>query len=232
MSHCWHHCVVGANPTDTGLRGGPSRAWYWVGGVLLAVAILGGILTVFSAISRTLDRVRDFQRIDIPGAADIRLNRAGSYTIYYEGPGIDDSDDEDALPSLEVRMQRLEDSSFVPLRQYHGRFTYHLKGHHGAAIFTFRSPAPGTYRIQSRADLAPGRAQLAVGRSITGGILRDALLAGMFCFLAFVAGVVVLVVTAVRRYQARRPPKPIAAPYPPYAPPPPRDAPPPPSRAT
>ena len=65
----------------------PGKAWYWIGGLLIAAGIIGffAILGVWAA--RTSDAVDNFARMRVTpegGSQSFLFARAGKYTLYYE----------------------------------------------------------------------------------------------------------------------------------------------------
>lgn len=186
-------------------------------GVLGAGAIALGIGTAVATIHRVLDRVDTYRRVPVPGIGEITLARDGPFTIYYEAHGVgSDRAARSGVPPIRVAV-RAPDGTNLPIRRYTSSFDYHLSGRDGVAIATFDAPAPGRYRVGSAADVAPGEAQLAVGSSLTKGVVGGALIMGMLCLLLFTSAVVLIVVTAIRRYHHNHP----HVPPPPYAPLPP-----------
>lgn len=190
---------------------GPSWWWYAVAGVVGATSVVVGILTLVSTVFQALGRVDDFPRVPVPGVNEVTLDRAGSYTIYYEAPGVSSFDDEPAetaVPPIRVTVRHPPGGDAIQLRRYGGSFDYSLSGHEGVALFTFRAARAGRYEVQSEAAVPPGSAELAIGTSLTRGLVGRAVVVGLVCFLLFAGAVTILVVTAVRRYQARRSPGP------------------------
>ena len=97
---------------------------------------------------------------------------------------------------------------------YSGSFEYSVGGYDGSAIATFSIEAPGSYELRSESQSSLGTTgQLAVGKGL-GGHLARTLVPALFLFTAFVAAVIVAVVTGVRRRRAVRPDR-LAAPAPP-----------------
>jgi hypothetical protein len=188
-------------------KAGPAWWWYVVAGVLGATSIIVGVLTLVSTVFQALGRVDDFPRVPVPGTTEVSLDRAGSYTIYYEAPGVSSFDDEPAetsVPSMRVTVRPGTGGDALPLRRYRGSFDYSVSGHEGVALFTFGAPAPGTYEVEVEADVARQTGELAIGTSLTRGLVGRALIVGLLCFLLFAGAVAIVAVTAVKRYQARR----------------------------
>ncbi len=98
-------------------------------------------------------------------------------------------------------------------------YTYDTGGNHGESIYEFHASTPGAYTIEVSTVGEPGLRsgdQIAIGRKLfdggrIAGILGSLALGGV----SFLVGLIVLIVTIVRRSRARR--RPTYAPYqPPY----------------
>lgn len=176
--------------------GGPSRAWYLVGG---AVGIIGVIVTVAWIVAgvRGIDRQVDrFQRVDVGDEAPITIDEPGGYTVYFEGPYADVE-----APDVRVTI----DGPGVDrgsLGEYDGELTYAFGDREGRAILTVRIDEPGTFLLGSTAEDEEG--QIAVGRSIGPRLVRT-ILGGVFLGLYTLGGTTgVVLLTALRRRDARR----------------------------
>ena len=64
----------------------PSRQWYWVAGGALAAALICSALAVagFFSLNR---QIKDFQRVAVPGQAEVTFAQPGGYILYLERPG-------------------------------------------------------------------------------------------------------------------------------------------------
>ena len=64
----------------------PSRQWYWVAGGALAAALICSALAVagFFSLNR---QIKDFQRVAVPGQAEVTFAQPGGYIVYLERPG-------------------------------------------------------------------------------------------------------------------------------------------------
>ncbi|HVF13344.1 MAG TPA: hypothetical protein VM942_02025 [Acidimicrobiales bacterium] len=194
---------------------GPSKKGYWVGAALIAVGIIGAVIWGVTGILSFQKTVQDFQRVDANGEGEITLDKAGGYVIYYEGPNADEGVVPDGAALLTG-----PSGEEVPLEDYDTDLTYNDGDHAGSAVLTFDIDTPGTYLLESESD---GNGELAVGRTVGDTLVTTIVGALALGGLGFVAGVVTLIVTAVRRRNARARQAPS---YPPpggpgYGPPPP-----------
>src|SRR6266567_6515041 len=192
----------------------PSRLWYILAGILLAgaVACLGLAATSIFALDR---QIQDFQRVPVPGQAQITFSNAGGYVLYIEGPGhccSFNSGSAGQAPfaawSMKVAIQPARGGPLVPISTWRGATdSYAVTGHQGQTAMYFTIHHPGTYLLGA-SDVKPGSiADLAVGRRIgTAGTIPIVLILAAILVLG-PAGLIVGGVTAVRRtsHRNRRP---------------------------
>jgi hypothetical protein len=174
----------------------PSIVGY-VAAILVAITgIVGGIALIVGGIRDYIDKVEGFERVDVPGSAQVSLEDVGGYSIYFERPGLDS---EDALPSISVAVTA-PDGSSVDLDRYDTDVSYSVSGYDGRGVFTFRADSTGNYEV--RTDGPEG--QVAVGRGI-GARFAGAVVAGVgTLLLAPVLGAVLALITFLRRSRAKR----------------------------
>jgi len=203
---------------------GPSKAGYLVGAVVIAVGVVGAVLWgIFGWMSFT-DTIGNLERVTANGQGEVDLAGAGGYVIYYEGPGADSGE----VPAGRVSLAPAGSDEPVTLETYDSELSYNDGDHAGYAILTFDIDTPGTYVVDSESD---GDGELAIGRSVGGKLVVTIVGALVIGGLGVVVGAVILIVTAVRRRNARSrapwyppPPggtQPSPGPYPSGPPPPP-----------
>ncbi|MEA2829125.1 MAG: hypothetical protein QOG43_3564 [Actinomycetota bacterium] len=175
---------------------GPSKRGYWLGGAIIVVAGIVAIAWFGLGFSRFSDRIDNFQRVSTNGSGEVTFDKAGGYVIYFEAPGASDGD----IPSGQAQLTPVDGGDPVPLESYDADFTYDIGGHSGVAVLTADIQAPGSYTLESEAE---GEGELAVGKSVAGTLVSSVVGAMALGGLGFVTGVVVLIVTAVRRRGAR-----------------------------
>jgi hypothetical protein len=174
----------------------PSIVGYVAAALLAVFGIVAGIALIVAGVRSYIDKVEGFERVDVPGSAEVSLEDDGGYSIYYERPGLDS---EDPLPSISVAVTG-PDGSAVDLDRYSSDVSYSVSGFDGRGVFTFDADQPGAYRV--RTDGSQG--QVAVGRGI-GARFAGAVVAGVATLLlAPVLGAVVALMTFLRRSRAKR----------------------------
>jgi hypothetical protein len=182
----------------------PSRLWYVVASILLAGAVTCLVLGVVSLFD--LNRqIRDFQRVSVPGQAQVTFSHPGEYVLYIEGPGHCCSFDTSggqapfARWSMKVAMHSAGGGPLVSISTWRGATdSYAVTGHQGQTAMYFTIRHAGEY-VLSAGDVTPQSiADLAVGRRIGGLLIPIALILAAI-FALGPAGLIVGGVTAFRR---------------------------------
>jgi hypothetical protein len=192
----------------------PSRLWYVVAGLLLAGAVTCLVLGVASFFD--LNRqIQDFQRVSVPGHAQVTFSHPGEYVLYVEGPGhccsfyTGGGQAPFARWSMRVAMQAAGGGPLVSISTWRGAAdSYAVTGHQGQTAMYFTIRHPGNY-VLSASDVTPQSiADLAVGRRIGSLFIPIAVVLAAIVALG-PAGLIVGGVTAYRRRGHRnRPPPP------------------------
>jgi uncharacterized membrane protein YhaH (DUF805 family) len=200
----------------------PSRRWYWVAGGVLAVALICIALGVagFFSLNR---QIKDFQRVTVPGGAEVTFAQPGRYILYVERPGQCCSfsvGSGDSVPfpswSMNGELAPADGGPPVSVSSWRGAAdSYSVAGHEGQTAIYFTIGQPGGYILQVK-NVAPGSiTDVAVGRGIGHGVVW--LLFILAALLALIpAGLVIGGITFFRRRRARR--NPIRAPQVMHAP--------------
>lgn len=175
----------------------PSAGWFGLAGLVAGIGIVVAIVLWVRTVTGYLDKIDDFQRIDIPGEGTVTLEETGGYTIYHEYPGADDDFFGPDIASITVTAP---DGSGVDLRDYSSTVTYSGSGHDGIALFSFTADEAGAYAVSVDGD----GGELAVGRGLGGGIVGGIVGGLVVGFVGVVAGIVIAVVVGVQRGRNRR----------------------------
>ena len=173
-----------------------SRAGYWIGGLLVAVGVLGAIAWAVLTGAHLVSTIDEFQHVPIPGREQVRLEER-KYVLYVEGPGADER-----VPPFDVQVSDSERESRLAIARYSGSLTYSFNTA-GSAVATVRAPRAGVYSV--RTD-GPEGYQLAIGESIGGNLVRTIVGTLVIGAVFGIAGIVLLIVTGVRRSRARTAP--------------------------
>lgn len=167
----------------------PSSAGFWLGGLLIALAVAGAIAWVVLGFVSFSGAVDDLQRVSIAdGGGEVTLS-AGKKAIYYEA-----SDAQERTPPMQIAIEG------VRVGPHSGSVSYSISGHTGQSVASARIPRDGRYRLTVSDDgAATAGAELAIGEGIGSRIVR--IIVGGFAifFVGAIAGTVLIVVTATRR---------------------------------
>lgn len=176
-----------------------SKAGYWIGGGLIVCAIAGAILWAVVGFSHIVSTIDDFQHVPIPASENVRLD-ARKYVIYVEGPGADQS-----VPPVRIQIADPRTETPVPLQSYTSSLTYSFNTT-GSAQATVTPPRAGVYRVRTAGVDAASGYQIAIGESVGGKIASAVVGAFAVGAILGISGIVLLIVTGVRRSRRRRQP--------------------------
>jgi hypothetical protein len=207
-------------PHDGKLR--PGVAGYWLAGALVITGVAGAIIWFVLGFIGLSDTIDDFQRVPADGGGIVTLDADRDYVIYIE---------EDNRFGSGVRVGLIDpNGAEVDIDRYRTELTYDFGGRAGRAAFTFRSGESGDYNLL--AD-GPTDVELAVGSSVAGDLVLAITVPFVIGGVGLLLGLLLLIVTLVRRSGAKKRrdatlPPPYGAPPPgPPPPAPPHPAPPP-----
>jgi hypothetical protein len=199
-------------------HGGPggsrrvSPAGYWIGGLVLVVGLGAALVWFGVAVAGLVTAPDDFQRVAVPGRADLALGE-GRWVVYSEGPvGSDWPADADrnaferatgTAPTV-----RVTDPLGRALPMLGTDFeSYSWGGRQGQAIYEFEVADAGIYTVETFTEpsIRGDAREVAVGRPLFGAGLFVGLAGGVLVGLVSAAvGITVIAVTAARRSSARR----------------------------
>lgn len=187
-------------PAET-IRPRPSTRGYWIGGLLTAAAVIGAVIWVVVAFFEYQQQVDRFPRMTVPGVATVQVTDTSTRVLYYENTR------GTTTPSFSQLAVTVTDSSGAPVTVggYSGDLRYDVPGENGRvgrAVAEFHPNQPGIYQVRSTATDVTGT--LAVGSDILWDIAPHAIGAAALFLLGGATGVTVLIVTGVRRANARR----------------------------
>jgi hypothetical protein len=175
----------------------PSGWWYGLAGGVAVAGIIAAIVIFVQTFNGYVDKINDFERVDVPGSGTVNLDGTGGYTIYHEYNGA--SDDFFGPDVSEVTLED-PDGDQVTLEDYVGRVTYTGDSHEGVALFSFHADQPGEYQLSATGD----GSTLAVGRGISKGLIGG--IVGGFAAggVGVVAGGVIALIVGIQRGRNKR----------------------------
>ena len=188
------------HPVDPPKR--PSSLGYWLGGALIAGGIIGGIIWgVVNGIGFN-DAIDDFERVPVGQVGTVDLEE-GDFVVYAErGGGVPQGNFIDGIRMRPAGGEgRGEEIQF---EDYTTEFTYDLGGRTGRAQLTFAIDDGGEYQV--RADDGPGTTATtaAFGPSVAGDLVFAIVGAFVIAVGGIILGIVLIVITAIRRRRHRQ----------------------------
>ncbi len=195
----------------------PSKGWYWVGLLVLVAGVGYGSYVIGSALGGML-RSRDRKVFDLPGQGTIRLEQPGTYPIWLSRPkGAYSGEDEDPpvpVPGVDVRLTLTDADGNAPIAvaKPFGNLNLDMGEFSMVLMGTFDVTKATTVRIEAEPipegsvgrDLSMGRAQVAITRTDLSGLLANATRGLLVALISLVTGMLVIVVTAIRRSRDSR----------------------------
>jgi hypothetical protein len=189
----------------------PSAAWYWIGGVLIALGVIGFLVVLSIWFVRASDAVDKFARVIVPpeGAqADLQFKKAGEYTLYYEyrskvdGQSVNNSA-HDPPSQLAVTVTDANGTD-IPVKPYTNDFSVSVNDKLGPAFGKVNIPAPGTYTMKVTSD-ATAPFVIAIGKGVLQSIWPWWILGALaILVLGLALGLFSIISTAVKRGRRKR----------------------------
>lgn len=194
-----------ASPTTEKL---PGLIGIWIGIALIVIGTVAGVVLVVRGASTLLDNVEDLQRVPISGGT-IEINEPDEQSVYLERQSFTNETGFSTgtgtfAPVVTVLVSDPSGMDvFVEPRS--SSETYSWNGREGVLVASFDATEVGTYTVQIvRADDLGAYDTIAVGRALDFGGLAG-ILGGVFGGgLIVVIGIVVIIISAVRRGKAKR----------------------------
>ena len=178
---------------------GPGKLGYVIGTLLIVLGIAGGIaLGVVNGVD-FFDSIDDFERAPVGEVGTLDLE-AGEMVVYGEkgnGDGITATLGETRIRPAGERGDELT------LDDYEAEFTYDNGTRSGRAEFTVEIPDDGEYQIATQ-GVPGGATTVAVGPSVAGKLVSAIVGALVIGGIGVIAGVILLIVTGIRRRKFRR----------------------------
>ncbi len=200
-----------AAPPPDGVRIKPSKAWYWIGGLLIAAGVLTALGLFIGWAVSTSKAVDNFARVRVPPEGQevaLDFKKPGEYRIYYEwrseadGQRVD-NDDHDPPQNLQITMTGPTGEP-VTVHPDDQDISFSFNDKLGQAVATVDIPAPGTYTMQVQSD-ATEPFVIAVGKGALQTIWPWWLLGIIGAFiLGLGLGLLAIIMTAVKRGRRKR----------------------------
>lgn len=184
----------------------PARGWYALGPVLLVAA---AALAILVAPLDVLDRIERVPTVAIPGTMEVEITAPGRYRIFLEHTGGGAVRTEDlATRGVHTTLTavHLDDGAPVAIQAPRATITYTFGAREGVMIGVMEAARAGTYRVTATEALTPVPAQLRVDVEDTlgPGLVLPILGALAVLGAGVLAGILAVVVVAIRRAGDRR----------------------------
>lgn len=192
----------------------PSR-WFYLLGIIVIIAapVIFGIF-LFSSIMPIMSGLSQMPstQVIVPGSSDINLSESGKYTIFYEYQSVVGNrvfSTGENLPEIRVSLVSKETSLEIPLSRPAMSMTYEVGGRSGVAVIAFAIEKPGIYElsINRTAHQGPEIVLSIIHESILGnffGSITGIAIGGVVIFFgSFIAGLVILILTYLKRRRHR-----------------------------
>lgn len=163
----------------------PKARWFWVGGGIMLLGVIAAILFGVLGFVGIANKVDDFARVS-PGTDTVRIDSTGEYVIYAENGS--------RFASVEILSP---DGEPVATSRYLTGLEYDFNGQSGQAVSTFDADDTGRYTFTTDTDIA-------VGGSIAGDLVRTILIPFLVAGIGLLLGLVVIIVTAVKRSGSKK----------------------------
>lgn len=149
----------------------PGAWWYALGALLIVGGAAAFIICLGVETRRIHDRIEGMARVTLPAGGQVRLDEAGSYSIFYE---VEAGQVDARIPYAELEPVLLirpaapadaQDRGLIEASPVRDVEAYPHDDRHGYSIARFEAPAAGRYHIGGR--LKPGdhpEVTVAVGR--------------------------------------------------------------------
>jgi hypothetical protein len=170
--------------------------------LLTGAAVIGAVIWVVLAFFDYQRQIDRYPRLTVPGVATVRVTDSAARVMYYENTR------GTATPTLSQLRVTVTDPTGTPVAvtPYSGDLRYDVPGDTGRVgrdVAEFDLNQVGTHQVRSAAT-APVTGTLAVGGDTVWDVAPHAIGAGAVFLLGAGAGAAIVIVTAVRRSNARR----------------------------
>lgn len=186
----------------------PRALWYWIGALLIIGGIVGGIAMIVAGVVSTSRTVDKFARFVAPTEGQtLNFSQSGTFTIYYEWDSEVDGTlyrSPQEVPSG-LRISFIDkDGQALPVSSGGSSVTFSVSGRSGQSVGKVTIPQAGVYVAIVQTDQASDQFVIALGKGVLGKLLSylgGGLAVG---FIGFVSGLVILIVTGVKRGRRKR----------------------------
>ena len=190
---------------------GNDATWYLIGVAIIIIGLAASISGAIHDVGSLVEAVGKVPRFAVPGSENITVTKPGTYVLYYEYKSVLDGEIFSTSDQTDVKCtaRRLQTGADIPIEPAALSAQYEVGGRAGKAIAQFNAPEAGTYVLScAHPGNAGPRIVLAVAPPVTGGVLVSVFKWVAIAFGSLALGMVILIVTLVRRAAALTKPVP------------------------
>ena len=198
----------------------PGKGWYWVGALLIAGGLLGGAALGIAGVLNLKNSIEDFGRFRVEGgtgAATVTFEKPGEYSIYYESesevcadlgatPGqpcetVTVRGESDPPAQLDISITSGDRS--LPIGPAENSLDYSFSGFSGTEVATVDVDEAGSYSmvVETRRE---GEFAIALGKDVVSTVLPWVLGGMALAAVGLILGLIILIVTGVKRSRRKR----------------------------
>jgi hypothetical protein len=199
----------------------PGKGWYWLGGLLVAGGILGGLAIGIAGVVRLVKTIEDFGRFKVAdgsGTAQVSFKKPGKYSIYYEwnskvcqnlaaGTGgscqTEKVSAESHDPPSRLDISISNDNGSLDVKPTENSYDYDFGDYGGTEVATVQVDNAGSYTMTVESDRTSAFG-IALGKGVVSSILPWIAVAALVGLLGLALGLVTLIVTGVKRGRRKR----------------------------
>jgi hypothetical protein len=182
----------------------PTTLGYWLAALVVLAALSGGAVLAGVTGFDAYERLTDMPRASVPGNVTFDVTKTGDQLVYYIGDAhtswhqlgvtVTGPDGQAVQVSNDLLGTRL---ATITAQDHHNEYATHPK----FAVATFRADLTGRYDVAT-ASAAENGAEIAVGENLLPPVLFRLVGALAIVLTGIATGVVLIIVTAVRRSAA------------------------------
>jgi hypothetical protein len=189
----------------------PSKAWYWIGALLIAAGVLTAIGLFVGWVVTTSHIVDNFARVKVPPEGQqvaLDFKKPGEYRIYYEWRSEADGErvnnkSSDPPSQLDITVAA-PDGSPIDVKPDDNDFSFSFNDKFGQAVSKIDIPAAGNYTMSVTSN-ATEPFVIAVGKGVLHTIWPWWLLGMIAAFVVGVGlGLLAIILTAVKRGRRKK----------------------------
>lgn len=184
----------------------PSKVWVWIGALLMVAGVVTFVVMAVIAVRQMSDDVDNkFARFVAPSQTTVSISEPGDYVIYYESLSEIDGREYSTVDGAEFAAEvRGPDGRVLNLRTYTSEISFSTSGRTGEARYRFNAATAGRYVVVIADATIDEPFVVSIGAPVLARLVRLMLLGALIGGLVFLGGLIMLIVTLVKRRRARR----------------------------